>query len=95
MLNLFEDFAYRYMNYDNQFLKTFYLFTSPEKVIGSYINGTRKKYVNVINYFTIVLTLFGLQLFIMNIFFKDALNIKDPEGFAKTQGQIQLVISNY
>ena len=109
MRNLFEDFAYRYMNYDNQFLKTFlHLFTKPELVIGSYINGTRKKYVNVISYFTIALTIFGLQLFIMNLFFKDALdltafnkemalNLKDPdpEGFAKNQEQIQSIISNY
>ncbi|WP_055435827.1 DUF3667 domain-containing protein [Lacinutrix algicola] len=107
MRNLFEDFAYRYLNYDNQFLRTFLnLFTKPEKVIGSYINGTRKKYVNVISYFTIALTIFGLQLFIMNLFFKDALdmssfnkqmslNMKDPEDFVKTQAEIQSVISNY
>ncbi|WAC01775.1 DUF3667 domain-containing protein [Lacinutrix neustonica] len=58
MRNLFEDFTYNYLNYDNKFLRTFLnLFTKPEAVITSYIDGTRKKYVNVISYFAIALTL--------------------------------------
>ena len=47
--NLFGSFVAQFLNYDNKFLQTFIsLFTKPEKVIGSYINGTRKKYVNVL-----------------------------------------------
>ena len=44
--NLFEHFGEEFLNYDNKFLRTFIrLFRKPEDVIGSYINGTRKKYV--------------------------------------------------
>ena len=51
---LFSHFSEQFLNYDNKFLQTFiHLFTKPEDVIGSYINGTRKKYVNVISYFAI------------------------------------------
>ena len=56
--SLFEDFSEQFLNYDNKFLQTFlHLFTKPEVVIDGYINGTRKKYVNVISYFAIALTL--------------------------------------
>jgi len=85
--NLFEDFVYRYLNYDNQFLRTFiHLFTKPEAVISSYIHGTRKKYVNVISYFAIALTLSGLQMFIINKFFPELMNVENSaqqqmEGF--------------
>ena len=52
--NLFEHFSEQFLNYDNKFLQTFiHLFTKPEVVIGGYINGTRKKYVNAISFFAI------------------------------------------
>lgn len=52
--NLIEYFSEQFLNYDNKFLQTFiHLFTKPEVVIESYINGTRKKYVNVISFFAI------------------------------------------
>ena len=67
--NLWADFAEQFLNYDNKFLKTYLaLFKKPEDVIGSYINGTRKKYVNVISYFAIAVTLSGIQLFILRKF---------------------------
>ncbi|MDO6597571.1 DUF3667 domain-containing protein [Oceanihabitans sp. 2_MG-2023] len=68
--NLFEHFSETFFNYDNKLLRTFIsLFTKPEDVIGGYINGVRKKYVNVISYFALALTLLGLQMFILNKFF--------------------------
>ncbi|MCT8338544.1 DUF3667 domain-containing protein [Flavobacteriaceae bacterium TK19130] len=52
----------------NKPIKTFVcLFTDPEDVIGGYISGVRKKYINPFGYLTIAITLFGLFLF----FFKD------------------------
>ncbi|MEZ4797422.1 MAG: DUF3667 domain-containing protein [Flavobacteriaceae bacterium] len=72
---LFADFSQQFLNYDNLFLKTFrHLTTKPEAVIGSYINGTRKKYVNVISYFAIALTLSGFQMFVINKFFPELMS---------------------
>ncbi len=74
--NLFEHFSEHFLNYDNKFLQTFiHLFTKPEVVIGGYIDGTRKKYVNVISYFAIALTLAGFQMFILNKFFPELMNM--------------------
>jgi len=67
--NLFASFSEQFLNYDNKFLQTFInLFRKPEDVIGSYINGTRKKYVNVISYFAIAITFSGLQIYVMQKF---------------------------
>ncbi|MBZ0327549.1 MAG: DUF3667 domain-containing protein [Altibacter sp.] len=87
--NLLNDFGAQFLNYDNKFLQTFIaLFTQPNDVIGSYIQGTRKKYVNVISYFAIAITLSGLQIFILNKFFPEVLDLstvtaKGTEDFSK------------
>lgn len=73
--NLTADVSEQFLNIDNKFLKTFlHLFTKPEIVIDGFINGTRKKYINVIQYLAISLTLLGLQLFILNKFYPDFFN---------------------
>lgn len=67
---LFTHFSEQFLNYDNKFLKTFlHLFSKPETVIDGYIKGTRKRYVNVISYFAIALTVSGFQIFILQKFF--------------------------
>lgn len=72
---LFAHFSEQFLNYDNKFLKTFlHLFTKPEEVIDGYINGTRKRYVNVISYFAIALTVAGLHLFILQKFFPEMMD---------------------
>ncbi|MFC4720782.1 DUF3667 domain-containing protein [Geojedonia litorea] len=69
-------FTETFLNYDNKFLQTFIsLFTKPDDVIGSYINGTRKKYVNVISYFAIALTITGIEWYILNTFFPDLIDM--------------------
>ncbi|MBR9845799.1 MAG: DUF3667 domain-containing protein [Algicola sp.] len=79
--NITADINEQFLNIDNKFLKTFiHLFSKPEDVINGFIDGTRKKYVNVIQYFAISLTLVGVQVFLMNTFFKDALEF-DPNMF--------------
>ncbi|TYA58197.1 DUF3667 domain-containing protein [Formosa maritima] len=84
--NLFENFSEQFLNYDNKFLQTFIcLFTKPEDVIGSYIDGTRKKYVNPISFFAITITLAGLQMFFISKFFPEGLDLTDfvAEGQAQ------------
>ena len=36
---------------------------------AAYVNGTRKKYVNVLSYFALALTLSGIQIFVIRKFF--------------------------
>ena len=76
--NLLAHFSEQFLNYDNKFLQTFiHLFIKPEIVIQSYIDGTRKKYVNVISYFAIAITVSGLYIFILNKFFPECLELPD------------------
>lgn len=76
MRHLLEHFSETFLNYDNKFLQTFFLlFKRPEEVITNYLDGGRKKYVNVITYFAIALTVSGIQIFIMNKFFPDSMNV--------------------
>ena len=86
---LFLHFSEQFLNYDNKFLQTFiHLFTNPESVIGCFINGTRKKYVNVISYFALAITISGLQLYLLNKYFPGLVDISSitvdgQEEFAK------------
>ncbi len=74
--NVLNDFSEQFLNYDNRFLRTYInLFTKPGEVIGGYLRGTRKKYVNVISYFAIALTFSGLQIFLLNKFFPEVLDL--------------------
>ena len=69
----------QFISIDNKFLRTFIdLFKKPEAVIDGYIHGTRKKYIDVLQYFAISLTLAGIQVFLMQTFFKEALELS-PE----------------
>ena len=76
-----EEFSTIFLNYDNTFLKTYaHLFTQPHIVIGDYINGVRKKYLNVVSYITIALTLAGFQVFILKNFYPETLDISQIQG---------------
>lgn len=82
--NLFEHISETFFNYDNTLLKTFItLFKKPEDVIDSYINGTRKKYVNVISYFALAITISGIYMFIINKYFPEVMDF----SFMATSGQ--------
>jgi len=79
--NLFEDFREKFLDVDNRFLKTFFsLFKKPDDVINGYILGTRKKYVNSLNYIALAITISGLQFFILNKFFPDVMHF--PENLS-------------
>ena len=90
MRNLFAHFSETYLNIDNKFLQTFIdLFKKPEAVIDSYIDGTRKKYVDVISYFALAITITGLYVFIQRTFYPDAMDYSmfSPPG---QQGQQEM-----
>lgn len=96
--NLFEHFSEQFLNYDNKFLKTFIaLFKKPEDVISGYIHGTRKKYVNVISYFAIALTISGLQMFLISKFFPEALDVSNmaTEGTEEFQKKNMQFVQEY
>lgn len=70
--NLLEDFTERFLNIENQFLKTFLcLFTKPEDVINGYIGGMRKRYMSAFSYFAVALTLASLYMFVFRNWFLD------------------------
>jgi len=74
--NLFKHFTEEFLNYDNRFFQTFLnMFRRPEDVIGSYLNGTRKKYVNAVSYFAIAITAAGLLLVILNKYFPEMMSM--------------------
>jgi len=76
--NLFEHFSEQFFNYDNKFLQTFiHLFIKPEEVIGGYINGTRKKYINPISFLAISLTFSGIYFFFFKEKFTELISSSD------------------
>lgn len=87
--NLFEHISETFFNYDNKLLRTFLdLFIKPEIVIGGYIEGIRKRYVNPISYFGLAITITGLYLIILNKFFPETLDysnfvVEGQEEFQK------------
>ncbi|NHF57954.1 DUF3667 domain-containing protein [Flavobacteriaceae bacterium TP-CH-4] len=84
--NIWNDFTERFLNIDNTFLRTFvHLFSKPEAVIGGYIRGVRRKYLNPISYFTIAVTLGGLFIFVYRKFFPDALDFQQQSLNAKPE----------
>ena len=85
--NLFEHISETFFNYDNKLLRTLIdLFIRPEVVIGGYIDGIRKRYVNPISYFGLAITLTGLYLLILNKFFPESM---DYSAFA-IEGQEEI-----
>jgi len=70
--NLLEDFAERFLNVENSFLKTFIaLIKKPEDVIVGYMEGMRKKYLPAFSYFALALTIAGVYNFILRTWFYD------------------------
>ncbi|MFD2914921.1 DUF3667 domain-containing protein [Psychroserpens luteus] len=79
--NLFEHISETFFNYDNKLLRTFIdLFKKPEVVIGSYIEGVRKRYVNPVSFFGIILTINGLNVYIISKFYKKYVNASSIVG---------------
>jgi hypothetical protein len=105
--NILQNASAQFFNYDNKVFKTFwFLITKPETVILDYINGVRKRYINVIQYFAISLTITGLQFFILNTFFENPFiidssniasspNIANPNTVEESFDFVSDVLSKY
>ena len=74
---LADDFSERFFDLDNNLLiRTLKaMFSKPEDVIDGYITGLRKRYISVANYVALALTIAGLQLFILQKFFKESMDM--------------------
>ncbi|MFC7358358.1 DUF3667 domain-containing protein [Jejudonia soesokkakensis] len=85
----------------NRPLLTFiHLFTRPEEVIGGYINGVRRKYINAFGYFTIAITLSSFFYFVIFKLYPNAFDalyanqdFSDPQ--IQMQQEIQRTIFEY
>uniref|UniRef100_UPI003F499501 DUF3667 domain-containing protein n=1 Tax=Psychroserpens mesophilus TaxID=325473 RepID=UPI003F499501 len=96
--NLFEHISETFFNYDNKLLRTLIdMFKQPEVVIGGYIKGVRKRYVNPISYFGLAITLTGLYLLILNKFFPESLDFSSfaVEGQEEFQRKNMSFIQEY
>jgi hypothetical protein len=59
-----EEFFETFISWDNKFLKTFlHLFSKPQEVAKSYLNGVRKRYMKPFPYIIISLTLYGIYMY--------------------------------
>ena len=95
----------QFLSIDNKLLKTFIdLFRKPEVVVNGYIDGTRKKYIDVLQYFAIALTLVGLQVFLLNTFFTEELESSfkvlesldgSSDGKAKSNNPFQMDFDSF
>ena len=75
--NLFAHLSETFFNYDNKLLRTITaLFSKPEAVICSYVEGIRKRYVNPISFFGLSLTIAGISLFIIKKFYLKYFDLK-------------------
>ncbi len=74
---LANDISERFFDLDNNLLlRTIKnMFSRPEEVIGGYIEGVRRKHLSVANYVALAITLAGLQLFIVQKFFPESMDV--------------------
>lgn len=78
---LMGDLADRVFNLENSFVRTFTtLITRPESVIGGYISGIRKKYMNPLSFMGIALTLTGIIVFMISKFYSDVIDFTGGQG---------------
>ncbi|MDH7444716.1 DUF3667 domain-containing protein [Aquimarina sp. 2201CG14-23] len=88
--NLIAEISEVYLNVDNTFVKTVKDLTiKPHTVIDGYINGLRKKYLNVASYFLLSVTLSAILAFIKERGFDIA---SEPEKHDESSKIIQLFI---
>lgn len=95
--SLWSEFSHKFLNYDNTFFKTIKDLTfRPEVVIDGYINGIRKRHINVINFFAISLTILAFQLFLMKHFATPADNMfVGDEKSIEIQKKVSDILINY
>jgi len=88
--SLFEHITETFFNYDNKLLRTLIdLFKKPEIVIGGYIKGVRRRYVDPISYLALALTVGGIYMIVLNKFFPNAMTEMSTMG---VEGQQETTI---
>ncbi|MDT0293258.1 DUF3667 domain-containing protein [Mesonia ostreae] len=93
---LWGEFKLNFLSFDHTFFNTFWsLLTQPQHVINSYIGGTRKKYLNVVSFFVIALTLVGFQLFIQRKFYPESLQVGTMFGTDFFGTNLDWIYENY
>ena len=96
--NLFEHVSETFFNYDNKLLRTFIdLFKHPEEVLGLYVKGVRKRYVNPVSYFGLAITLTGIYMFMMMRYFPEMFDFASlaPENQEQMQRQNTAFLLEY
>ncbi|MCE2612807.1 DUF3667 domain-containing protein [Flavobacteriaceae bacterium D16] len=89
---LFNDIVERIFNLENNVFKTIgHMTLWPERVINSYVDGTRRKYLNPLNYLTLSIALSGVLFYFMKKFALDNMDF-DVFGMGVNQeGQAKLM----
>jgi hypothetical protein len=86
MKNVWEDVSFQVFNLDNTLIKTFrHLFSQPQNVINSYVDGIRKRYMNPISYFAIGVTLSGIMFYILRNVYHVSLT---ENSFSKASSEV-------
>lgn len=74
--HLWGEFKVNFLSFDHTFFNTFWsLLAQPQHVINSYIGGTLNKYLDVVNFFVIALTLAGFQFFVQRKFYPQSMEV--------------------
>lgn len=82
--SLFTDIYERFFNLENSFFRTFKaMIFKPESVIGGYMEGLRRRFMNPISYLGVSLALSGLIYFIMKVYALERIDL-DMAGTGTT-----------
>lgn len=89
--SLFSDILERFFDWDNSFYRTLKNMTvRPELVIGSYVDGVRRRFLNPMSYLGIALGLSGFLFFVMKKYALDKINL-DAFGIAATPSSAKIL----
>lgn len=95
---LFNDVVERVFNLENNVFRTIgQLTVRPERVIISYLEGTRRKYLNPLNYLTLTLFLSGVIFFFIRRFALDKMkfDVAGLETNVETSRKIMEAVMEY
>jgi len=102
---VFQEFTATFISWDNTILKTFkHLITQPEKVINTYINGTRKRYLKPFTFLLIALSIYGIYLNVFGHLYLETFskwsnfnneNIKLDKDYIERMQKITSIIFKY
>lgn len=92
--NLLENFTETYLNYDNRLLQTLLnLFKKPNEVVDTYINGTRKRYIDPISFLAISFTFSGIYLFFFQDKMREAMSFINLNNYQQQEKLNQAIFN--